>query len=49
MEIESVVKFLETCKFDESDQQYSDAYHHIGQATYAYIALTLKIGSEKVN
>ncbi|XP_060878757.1 uncharacterized protein LOC132951078 isoform X2 [Metopolophium dirhodum] len=48
LEIESVVKFLETCKFNESNQQYSDAYRHIGQATYAYIALTLKIDSEKL-
>ncbi|XP_016657447.1 uncharacterized protein LOC100571226 [Acyrthosiphon pisum] len=48
LEIESVVKFLETCKFDESNEQYSDAYHHIARATYAYIALTLKIDSEKL-
>ncbi|KAL5240437.1 hypothetical protein ACI65C_007847 [Semiaphis heraclei] len=42
LEIESVVKYLDACVFDESNQQYSDAYHHIAQATNAYIALTLK-------
>lgn len=40
---------METCKFDESNEQYSDAYYHIAHATNAYIALTLKIDSEKVN
>lgn len=40
---------METCKFDESNEQYSDAYYHIACATNAYIALTLKIDSEKVN
>jgi len=49
LEIESVVKFLETCKFDESNEQYADAYHHIARASNAYIALALKIDSEKVN
>jgi len=49
MEIESVLKCMETCKFDESNEQYSDAYYHIAHATNAYIALTLKIDSEKVN
>jgi len=49
LNIESIVKFMETCKFDESDKQYSDAYHHIARATSVFIALTLKIDSEKVN
>lgn len=40
---------METCKYEESDEQYSDAYYHIACATNAYIALTLKIDSEKVN
>jgi len=40
---------MKTCKFDESNEQYSDAYYHIACATNAYIALTLKIDSEKVN
>ncbi|CAI6350792.1 unnamed protein product [Macrosiphum euphorbiae] len=48
LEIESVLKFMETCKFDESNEQYSDAYYHIARATNAYIALTLKIDSEKL-
>lgn len=48
-EIENVVKFMETCKYDESNEQYSDAYNHIARATLAYIALTLQIDSEKVN
>lgn len=48
LEIESIVKFMETCKFDESDQPYLNAYHHIAQSTYVYIALTLEIDSEKV-
>jgi len=47
--IETIVTFMETCKFDESNQQYSDTYHHIARATKAYIALTLKIESKKVN
>lgn len=46
LEIESVLKFIETCKFDESNEQYSDAYYHIARATNAYIALTLKIDSK---
>jgi len=49
LEIENVVKFMETCKYDESNEQYSDAYNHIARATLAYIALTLQIDSEKVN
>jgi len=49
LEIKSVVKYLETCKFDESNEQYTSAYCHIAWATNAYIALTLKIDSEKVN
>ncbi|XP_016657441.1 uncharacterized protein LOC100160247 isoform X2 [Acyrthosiphon pisum] len=48
LEIESVVQFLETCKFDESNEQYADAYNHIARASNAYIALTLKIDSEKL-
>ncbi|XP_016658449.1 uncharacterized protein LOC100575167 [Acyrthosiphon pisum] len=46
--IETIVTFMETCKFDESNQQYSDAYHHIARATKAYIASTLKIDSKKL-
>jgi len=49
LEIESVLKFMETCTFDESSKQYSDAYYHIARATNAYIALTLKIDSDKVS
>lgn len=48
LEIESVVQFMETCKFDESNKQYADAYHHIARSTKEYIALTLKIDSEKL-
>lgn len=40
---------MKTCKYEESDEQCSDAYYHIACATNAYIALTLKIDSEKVN
>lgn len=47
--IESVVKFMETCTFDESNKQSSDVYHHIARSTNAYIALTLKIDTENVN
>jgi len=49
LEIETIVTFMETCTFDESNKQCSDAYHHIAQATKVFIALTLKIDSEKVN
>ncbi|XP_001946582.1 uncharacterized protein LOC100165115 [Acyrthosiphon pisum] len=48
LEIGNVVKFMETCKFDESNEQYSSAYHHIARATNAYIAFTLKIDAEKL-
>lgn len=48
LEIENVVKFMETCKYDESNKQYSEAYNHIARATLAYIALTLEIDSEKL-
>ncbi|XP_060836483.1 uncharacterized protein LOC132919152 [Rhopalosiphum padi] len=48
LEIENIVKFMKTCKFDESNVQYSNAYCHIADATYAYIALSLKIDSEKL-
>ncbi|CAI6353710.1 unnamed protein product [Macrosiphum euphorbiae] len=48
LEIETMVTFMETCKFDESNQQYSDAYHHIARATKAFIASTLKIDSKKL-
>ncbi|KAL5240440.1 hypothetical protein ACI65C_007850 [Semiaphis heraclei] len=47
-EMKSSVKYLETCKFDESNEQYSDVYFHIARATTAYIALTLKIDPEKL-
>ncbi|KAL4141617.1 hypothetical protein QTP88_004228 [Uroleucon formosanum] len=47
-EIENIVKFMETCKFDESNELYSSAYHHIARATYAYIAFTLKMDAEKL-
>ncbi|XP_060870952.1 uncharacterized protein LOC132945272 isoform X2 [Metopolophium dirhodum] len=46
--IESVVKFMKTCTFDKLNKQNSDVYHHIAQATNAYIALTLKIDSENL-
>lgn len=48
LEVESIVKFLETCKFKEYNEHYADAYHHIARATNAYIALTLQIDSKKV-
>jgi exonuclease VII small subunit len=48
LEIENVVKYLETCIFDESNEQYSDAYNHIARATNAYIAITLNQESDKV-
>ncbi|XP_022178163.1 uncharacterized protein LOC111039142 [Myzus persicae] len=47
LEIERVIKFLETCAFNEH-KQYADAYHHIARATYACIALMLPIDSEKL-
>jgi len=49
VEIENIVKFMKSCKFDESNRQYSDAYYHIAHTTHVYIALSLKIDSEKVN
>lgn len=48
-EIESVVKFIESCKYDESNEQYSDAFNHIVRTTHDYIALTLNRKSESVN
>ncbi|XP_029344701.1 uncharacterized protein LOC107883282 [Acyrthosiphon pisum] len=46
--IETIVKFMETCTFDESNKQNFNVYHHIAQATNAYISLTLKIDSENL-
>lgn len=48
LEIQGAVKYLKNCKFDKSNVQYFDAYYHITQATNAYVALTLKIDSEKL-
>ncbi|KAE9528198.1 hypothetical protein AGLY_012620 [Aphis glycines] len=48
LEIQGAVKYLKKCKFDKSIVQYFYAYHHITQATNAYVALTLKIDSEKL-
>ncbi|CAH1724475.1 unnamed protein product [Aphis gossypii] len=48
LEIQGAVKYLEKYKFDKSIVQYFDAYYHITQATNAYVALTLKIDSEKL-
>ncbi|XP_026822086.1 uncharacterized protein LOC113560423 [Rhopalosiphum maidis] len=48
LEIENIVKFMKSCKFDESNGQYSDAYYHIAHATHAYIALSLKNDSEEL-
>lgn len=49
MEIENVVKYMEACKYDESNEQYSDAFSHIAQTTNAYIALALNRNYENVN
>lgn len=49
LEIETVVKYMESCKLDESNEQYSDACNHIARTTYAYVATTLNRESEKVN
>lgn len=48
-EIENVVKFIESCKYDESNEQYSDAFNHIVRTTNAYVAITLNRNSENVN
>lgn len=47
-EIESVVKFIESCKYDDSNEQYSDAFNHIVRTTNSYIALTLNHNYENV-
>lgn len=49
LEVENIVKSIETCTFDDSDEQYSDACNHIVRATNAYIALSLNLDSENVN
>lgn len=49
LEIESILLYLKSCKFDDSNKQYSEAYNHIAWATYSYIALTLNRDFEKVN
>jgi len=49
LEIESMVKFLESCEFGEVHEQYSNAYIQIVRATNAYVALTLNLDHEKVN
>lgn len=49
LEIESIVKSMETYKFDDSNEQYSDAYYHVARATNAFIALTLNLNCDEVN
>lgn len=49
LEIESIVKSMETYKFDDSNQQYSDAYYHVARSTNAFIALTLNVNCDEVN
>lgn len=49
LEIQSVLKTMESCKFDETNAEYIDAWKHIIRSTYAYIAITLNLDSEKVN
>lgn len=48
-EIESVVEFIDSCKYNESNEQYSDAFNHIARTTNAYVAITLNRNSENVN
>lgn len=49
MEVENIVKSIETNTFNDSNEQYSDACNHIARATNAYIALSLNLDSENVN
>lgn len=49
MEIKSIVKYLQSCKFNERDEQYSVAYNHIAQTTFGFIALTLNLDFKMVN
>ncbi|XP_025425242.1 uncharacterized protein LOC112694091 [Sipha flava] len=48
LEIESMFLYLKSCKFDDSNKQYSEAYKHIAWSTYTYISLTLNRDSEKI-
>lgn len=47
--IRDVIKSLDTRIFDESDEPYFYACHHISWATYGYIALTLNHDCENVS
>jgi len=49
LEIENIIKSMDTLKLDELFDQYLSAYIHIARATNAYIALTLNRDYEKVN
>lgn len=49
LEIESAVQFLKCCIFCETNKPFSEAWNHIAQATYEYIALTLNLDFKKVN
>lgn len=44
----SVITYMKSCKFDETNKQYIKAYNHIAQSTYAYIELTLNLDSKMV-
>lgn len=48
VEIESVINFLNTSKYDESDAQHS-VYNHIAWSSKAYIELILNLDYKKVN
>lgn len=47
-EIESLVRHMDLCTFNESDKQYIDAFNHIVRSTYAYIALSINMDYSEV-
>lgn len=49
LEIENVIKSMDSCVFDESTEQYSDACNHIARSTNAYISSSLNLDFKKVN
>lgn len=46
--IKSVIECMKSCKFDETNKQYLNAFNHIAQSNYAYIALTLNLDFKMV-
>lgn len=48
-EIQKIVKYVEMCKFDKSNNHYLETCNHIARTSNAYIALTLNVNFEKVN